>query len=75
MAPVRFPPSGHLAAMGFDSIVADTLPAHKPAKLKGVVSVYLRHDFADERKRVLEAWAAEGTNTRPEMGNVVKLPG
>jgi integrase len=46
-----------LAAMGFDSIVADKLLAHKPAKLKGVASVYQRHDFAAERRKALEAWA------------------
>ncbi|WP_133772176.1 hypothetical protein [Enterovirga rhinocerotis] len=61
--------------MGFDSIVADKLLAHKPAKLKGVASVYQRHDFAKERERALEAWAAEVTRAPPETENVVKLRG
>ena len=39
-----------LAAMGFDSIVADKLLAHQPGKLSGVARVYQRHDFAPERK-------------------------
>ncbi len=47
-----------LAVMGFDSIVADMLLAHKPAKLRGVAAVYQRHDFAAERARALDAWAA-----------------
>ena len=47
-----------LARLGFDSIVVDKLLAHKPAKLTGVASVYQRHDFADERKRALEAWVS-----------------
>jgi integrase len=47
-----------LAALGFDSIAADKLLAHKPAKLRGVAAVYQRHDFADERARALDAWAA-----------------
>jgi integrase len=47
-----------LAAMGFDSIVADKLLAHQPGKLSGVARVYQRHDFAPERKAALEAWAA-----------------
>jgi integrase len=47
-----------LAAMGFDSIVADKLLAHHASKLSGVARVYQRHDFAAERKAALEAWAA-----------------
>ncbi|TDR87060.1 tyrosine-type recombinase/integrase [Enterovirga rhinocerotis] len=62
-----------LAALGFDSIVADKLLAHKPAKLKGVASVYQRHDFAEERRRALEAWAAEVTSKTSEVSNVIKL--
>jgi integrase len=61
-----------LAAMGFDSIVADKLLAHKPAKLKGVASVYQRHDFAAERRSALEAWAAHVTGV-PSGGNLIKL--
>jgi integrase len=46
-----------LAAMGFDSIVADKLLAHQAGKLSGVARVYQRHDFAPERKAALDAWA------------------
>jgi integrase len=54
-----------LAAMGFDSIVADKLLAHKPARLKGVAAIYQRHEFTDERRRALEAWAAHLTRAEP----------
>jgi integrase len=47
-----------LAALGVDSIVADKLLAHRPAKLQGVAAVYQRHDFAAERARALDTWAA-----------------
>ena len=59
-----------LAALGFDSIVADKLLAHKPAKLRGVASVYQRHDFAAERRRALEVWAEHVTGADP-AGNVL----
>lgn len=61
-----------LARLGFDSIVADKLLAHKPAKLRGVASVYQRHDFGAERARALDAWAAHVTDAG-EAGNVVQL--
>jgi integrase len=61
-----------LAAMGFDSIVADKLLAHKPAKLKGVASVYQRYSFYDERARALDAWAAQVT-TEKVTSNIVSL--
>jgi integrase len=62
-----------LAALGFDSIVADKLLAHKPAKLRGVAAVYQRHDFAAERARALDAWAAHVV-PGPVGSNVVRLP-
>jgi integrase len=53
-----------LAALGFDSIVADKILAHKPARLKGVAAIYQRHEFLEERKRALEAWAGYLTRSR-----------
>jgi len=58
-----------LAGMGFDSIVVDKLLAHKPARLKGVAAVYQRHEFMDERRRALEAWAAH--LTRPPGATIL----
>jgi hypothetical protein len=34
------------------------LLAHQPGKLRGVASIYQRHDFLRERASALEAWAA-----------------
>ncbi len=65
-----------LAAMGFDSIVADKLLAHQASKLSGVARVYQRHDFAAERKAALEAWAAHVVRCAApgsDSGNVVAL--
>jgi len=47
-----------LARLGFDSIVADKILAHQPARLLGVAAVYQLYDFARERTAALEAWAA-----------------
>jgi integrase len=65
-----------LAAMGFDSIVADKLLAHQASKLSGVARVYQRHDFAPERKAALEAWAAHVlrcASSGSESSNVVAM--
>ena len=64
-----------LALLGFDFIVADMLLAHQPGKLRGVAGIYQRHDFAKERARALDAWAAHVTRSalgEPEA-NVVAL--
>ncbi len=50
-----------LVRQGFDSIICDKLLAHQPAKLVGVAGVYQRHDFAAERARALDFWAARVT--------------
>lgn len=65
-----------LAAMGFDSIVADKVLAHQPGKLSAVARVYQRHDFAAERASALQAWAAhvqQCAEGRSETENVVAL--
>ncbi len=60
-----------LARLGFDSIVADKILAHQPAKLLGVAAIYQRHDFARERAAALDAWAAHVLGI--ETDNVVSL--
>ena len=65
-----------LAAMGFDSIVADKLLAHQASKLSDVARVYQRHDFATERKAALAAWATHVlrcAEARPASDNVMAL--
>jgi integrase len=48
----------HLARLGHSAVLADALLAHKGQALSDVARVYQVHDFADERKAALEAWAA-----------------
>jgi integrase len=62
-----------LAQLGFDSIVADKLLAHQPAKLRGVAGIYQRYDFARERALALDAWATHVLGI--EANNVVPLRG
>jgi integrase len=61
-----------LARLGFDSIVVDMLLAHQPAKLRGVARVYQRRNFAAERARALDVWAAHVSATKGD--NVVFIP-
>jgi integrase len=63
----------HLARLGVDSIVADKLLAHQPAKLRGVAGVYQRYGFERERAQALDAWAAHVIGTDAQE-NVVRLP-
>ena len=60
-----------LARLGFDSIVADKILGHQPAKLLGVAAIQQRHDFAHERAAALDAWAAHVTRER--IDNVLPL--
>ena len=48
----------HLARLGHSAVLADALLAHKGQALSDVARVYQVHDFADERKAALQAWAA-----------------
>lgn len=61
-----------LARLGVDSIVADMILAHKPAKLRGVAGVYQKYEFGTERARALDAWAEHVTGSGTG-GNVVPL--
>lgn len=62
-----------LAELGFDSVVADKLLAHQPAKLRGVAGVYQRHEFLPERVKALDAWAAYVTGDNRKGTNVLPI--
>jgi integrase len=47
-----------LASMGFPPHVADKLLNHVTGAIRGVAAVYQRHEFLNERKAALDAWAA-----------------
>ena len=58
----------HLAALGVQPHIAERCLNHK---LKGVEGIYDRHDYFDERKAALNAWAA--LLTRLESGDADKV--
>ena len=64
----------HLAAMGVNIIVAERCLNHD---LGGLISVYDKHDYLDERRRVLETWATFlqdcETGKQSDRSNVVSL--
>jgi integrase len=62
-----------LARIGVDSMVADKLLAHQPARLRGVAGVYQRYDFARERRHALDAWAAHVLSCGGPKGDVLPL--
>ena len=45
-----------LAGAGFAPHVADKLLNHTQGTIKGVAAIYQRGEFAEERKRALDAW-------------------
>ena len=48
---------------------------HSSGSFGGIVGVYQRHDFADEKRRALEIWGrhALALTRPPERSNVVAL--
>jgi len=58
----------HLAALGVNPHVAERCLNHK---LKGVEGIYNRHDYFEERKAALSAWA--GLLERLENGDTTKV--
>jgi integrase len=66
----------HLARLGHSAVLADALLAHKGQALSDVARVYQVHDFADERKAALQAWAAHVlrcASPEPEGDKVTSL--
>ena len=65
-----------LAGMGFPPHVCDRLLNHITGSIQGVAAIYQRHEFLQERRAALEAWAsliltsAEG---KAAVSNVVEL--
>lgn len=46
-----------LAALGIRVEVTEAVLNHKSGSFAGIVSVYQRHDYADEKRRALNAWS------------------
>jgi integrase len=66
-----------MARIGINLPVIEKVLGHRSGTFKGVLAVYQRHDFADEKRAALEAWGnfvavlVEGKST----GKVVRLRG
>ncbi len=46
-----------MARLGFAVHVAEKVVNHVSGTMGGIVGVYQRHDFADEKRAALAAWA------------------
>jgi integrase len=65
-----------MARLGFPVHVVEAVLNHRSGKIKGVARVYNRYDYADEKRRALDAWARHIEQTlsgKPVAGNVVEL--
>ncbi|MEY8842869.1 tyrosine-type recombinase/integrase [Cribrihabitans sp. XS_ASV171] len=63
-----------MARLGIAVRVTEAVLNHVSGTASGIVSVYQRHDYGDEKRRALEAWArlvADLVNGR--AGNVVRI--
>lgn len=66
----------HLAALGVNLIVAERCLNHS---LGGLVAIYDRHDYLDERRAALTRWtefltACESGKAWQPVGNVIQMP-
>jgi integrase len=64
-----------MARLGFPVHVVEAVLNHRSGKIRGVARVYNRYDYADEKRRALEAWARhiEQVVSGKPGGNVVEL--
>jgi integrase len=65
-----------LARLGINLPVIEKILNHTSGSFAGVVGVYQRHSYADEKRAALDAWArfVEGLNEKP-AANVVPMRG
>jgi integrase len=47
----------NLAALGFPIHISEAVLNHKSGTISGMVAIYNRHDFADEKRNALQVWA------------------
>jgi integrase len=66
--------ASNLARMGTPIHVVAALLNHSPGSTMGIITVYARHRFADEKRRALEAWTAHVLGlAEPKNANVIRL--
>ena len=66
-----------LQRLGVRLEVTEQVLNHVSGSRAGIVGVYQRHDFAQEKRAALEAWAAHviaAVKGRADVGNIVTLP-
>ena len=49
--------ASHMARLGVGLPTIEKLLNHTGGSFAGIVAVYQRHDFADEKRQALELWA------------------
>ena len=64
-----------MARLGVNLPVIEKVLNHQSGSFAGIVGVYQRHSFADEKRHALAAWGAhvERILTGAPAGNVVEL--
>jgi integrase len=64
-----------MARLGIQLPVIEKVLNHRSGSFSGIVGVYQRHDFADEKRKALEAWARFVTSLVEDKpaANVVEL--
>ena len=66
-----------MARLGIQLPVIEKVLNHSSGSFRGIVSVYQRHSFADEKRQALDAWASfvRSTVSGRRPANVVPLRG
>lgn len=62
-----------LQRLGFAVEVVEAVLNHKSGKVRGVAAIYARHDYADEKRQALAAWASHIAKTVSSSRKVVRL--
>ena len=62
-----------MARLGIPPHVCEKVLGHKSGAISGVAAVYNRHDYGDEKRRALEAWADHVAAITSPGGEVVPL--
>jgi integrase len=66
--------ASHMVKLGIAPQVVDKILAHSAGIIRGVSAIYIRHEFADERRAALATWASYVTGLlSPAPRNVVPL--
>lgn len=66
--------ASNLARLGVNLPVIEKVLNHQSGSFKGIVKVYQRHSFADEKRKALEEWAGFLLRlVEPKQNNVIEM--